>query len=112
MPLKRCLSCWRWALPGKSRCADHERARQQAKDAKRPTRRSHAEQQRRRQQVTDYPQCAVCGATENLSAEHFFPVAIAVAQGVPVEEAEAGPLITLCVPCNSRRGATVRRNPP
>lgn len=101
MALKRCLSCFRWALPGKSRCADHERTRQQAKDAKRPTRRSHAEQQRRRQQVIDQPWCAVCGVTEDLTAGHLGDVAA----GYP----ENGPLTTLCRHHNSSSGATVRR---
>jgi hypothetical protein len=103
MALKRCLSCFRWALPGKSRCVDHERAKQQAKDAKRPTRRTHAEQQRRRQQVEAVPWCQWpgCGATEDLTAGHLGDVAA----GYP----EDGPLTTLCRHHNSSSGATVRR---
>jgi hypothetical protein len=109
MPLRRCLDCFRWALPGKPRCAEHQRARQQAKDAARPTRRSHAEQQRRRQQVADQPWCAVCGTTTDLTAGHLVDVATADGAGVPVGIAEAGPLTTLCRHHNSQAGATVRR---
>lgn len=112
MTLKRCLDCFRWALPGKSRCAEHERGKQQAKDARRPTRRSHAEQQRRRQQVIEQPWCAVCGATEDLTAGHLVDVAAAEGAGVPVATAEAGPLMTLCRHHNSSAGATVRRPSP
>jgi hypothetical protein len=113
MALRRCLECFRWALPGRPRCAIHERAKQQAKDAKRPTRRSHIEQQRRRQQVQAVPFCQWpgCGATEDLTAGHLIDVAAAEAAGVPIAEAEAGPLVTLCRRHNSSSGATVRRNP-
>jgi hypothetical protein len=31
MPLKRCLDCFRWALPGKPRCHLHTRAKDQAR---------------------------------------------------------------------------------
>jgi 5-methylcytosine-specific restriction protein A len=84
-----------------TRCATHTAAKQQAKDAKRPTRRSHAETQRRAQQVRAQPWCDVCGARTDLTAEHITPVG---AGG-----SESGPLTTLCRPCNSRLGATVRR---
>jgi 5-methylcytosine-specific restriction endonuclease McrA len=107
VPARPCLDC---GTPCRgSRCPTHQRVQQLAKDARRPTRRSHHETQRRRQQVRDQPWCAACGTTTDLTAEHVVPVAEAVARGVPVEEAEAGPLTTLCLPCNSRLGATVRR---
>jgi len=99
MALKPCLDCGR--LTSRSRCTIHQRGKQQAKDAKRPTRRTHTEQQRRRQQVAAQPWCTVCGSTEDLTAEHVVPVA---AGG-----SEDGPLVTLCRRCNSSRGATVRR---
>ena len=105
--MRPCLDCGT-AAKG-TRCPTHQAKVQHAKDARRPTRRSHHETQRRRQQVQAQPWCSDCGTTTNLTAEHVVPVAQAVARGVPVEEAEAGPLTTLCVPCNSKRGATVRR---
>jgi len=107
MPLRRCLDCPR--LTTGSRCPEHQRVRQQAKDAKRPTRRTHAEQERRRQQVADQPWCTVCGATTDLTAGHLVDVAAADGAGVPVGIAEAGPLVTLCRHHNSSSGATVRR---
>lgn len=92
-----------------ARCPSCRTLWQQAKDGRRPMRRTYAEQQRRAQQVHDQPWCLDCGATTNLSAEHVEPVAVAVARGVPVEVAEAGPLVTLCVSCNSKRGARFAR---
>jgi hypothetical protein len=110
-PLRRCLDCPR--LTPNTRCPEHTRARQQAKDDRRPTRRTYAEQQRRRQQVEAVPWCQWpgCGATTDLTAGHLVDVAAADGAGVPVGIAEAGPLTTLCRHHNSSSGATVRRQP-
>lgn len=99
--LRSCFDGPEWALPGKSRCAYHQRIKQQAKDAKRPDRRTYAEQERRREQVRAQPWCSVCGATEDLTAGHL--------QDVAVTGREDGPLTTLCRHHNSSSGATVRR---
>jgi len=88
------------ARPGSrtaARCATCQPRWQHAKDQRRPDRRTYAEQQRRAQQVQAQPWCFDCGATEDLTAEHIN----SVGQG----GSEDGPLITLCRPCNSKRGA-------
>jgi hypothetical protein len=43
--------------------------------------------------------------TGDLTADHAEPVAAAVARGVRVAVAEAGPLLVRCRPANSARGA-------
>jgi 5-methylcytosine-specific restriction protein A len=50
-----------------------------------------------RQQVLDYPFCAYCGATEDLTCDHVRPRALG-------GTADHG-LRTLCRTCNSRKGA-------
>jgi len=47
------------------------------------------------------PWCAICGSETDLTADHVTPVAA----GGAID----GPLRTLCRPCNSSLGATVRR---
>jgi 5-methylcytosine-specific restriction endonuclease McrA len=56
---------------------------------------------RAREQVAREPICALCGAVEDLTADHIVPVAA----GGPID----GPLRTLCNPCNGRLGAEVGR---
>lgn len=80
-----------------ARCPSCRILWQQAKDGRRPMRRTYAEQQRRAQQVQAQPWCSNCGATTDLTGEHLIPVA----QGGN----ENGPLTTLCRSCNSKRGA-------
>lgn len=104
MPLRSCLTC---GTPGAgTRCRKCKAAHQRAKDAKRPLRRTHAEQQRRRQAVADH--VAVHGwlcpgdethashPCDDLTADHIMPVA---AGG-----REDGPLRVLCRSRNSARG--------
>lgn len=64
-------------------------------------RRTWAWKKRARAQVHAEPWCALCGRDTDLTADHIHPVA---AGGDP-----RGPLRTLCRPCNSRLGATIRR---
>jgi 5-methylcytosine-specific restriction endonuclease McrA len=80
-----------------ARCGYCRAQWQQAKDGRRPMRRTYAEQQRRAQQVQAQSWCSGCGTTLDLTAEHLTPVA----QG----GSEDGPLTTLCRPCNAKRGA-------
>jgi len=103
MTLRPCIEPGCATLTSRTRCIYHQRQWQQAKDAKRPTRRSHAEQQRRRQQVIDQPWCTVCGITTDLTAGHL--------EDVATTGREDGPLTTLCRRHNSSSGATVRRTP-
>jgi hypothetical protein len=103
MALKRCLESGCATLTPRTRCIHHQRQRQQTKDAKRPQRRTHAEQQRRRQQVIDQPWCTICGATTDLTAGHL--------EDVAAGGSESGPLTTLCRHHNSSTGANVRRPP-
>jgi 5-methylcytosine-specific restriction endonuclease McrA len=84
-----------------ARCGPCRTAWQQAKDGRRPMRRTYAEQQRRAQQVQAQPWCSDCGATTDLTAEHINPVA--------TSGDEHGELVTLCRPCNSKRGARLAR---
>jgi hypothetical protein len=100
-------------------CFGCQRERQRAKDARRPLRRTGAEQQRRRAAVAEHvavhgyvcPGCPPYGnhphfadpVTNPLTAEHV----IAVGAGGP----EDGPLRVLCRSGNSALGATVRRSP-
>jgi hypothetical protein len=113
MALRRCIDCFRWALPGKSRCPIHERVRQRDKDAKRPQRRTH-------QAITTNAQLVQAWVDEHgwwcpgvprlgraahpatrLTAQHDQPVALG--------GEELAPSGVLCLPCNSADGATVRR---
>lgn len=120
MPLRPCLGSQR-NEPGHtltahgSRCQDCRGDRQRTKDARRPERRSYAEQQRRRQVVAEHVAAYgwLCpGAPDlrhdphpsrDLTADHIGPVA----QG----GTEDGPLRVLCRSKNSERGATARRTP-
>jgi hypothetical protein len=97
----------RLALPGKPRCAEHQRQADLVKAAKRPTMRSYAETKRRADAVAAH--AAVHGwlclgdqdhqphPTRDLTADHV----PAVAAG----GSECGPLQVRCRPANSRRGA-------
>lgn len=109
MRLRTCLDCGRPA-PG-SRCPSCRAERQRAKDARRPTRRSHAEQERRRRLVAEHVEeygwwCPGAADLDHgahgvepgeLTADHLTPVA---AGG-----REDGPLRVLCRSKNSGRGA-------
>lgn len=113
VPARPCLDC---GTPCRgSRCPTHQATRQHAKDARRPTRRSHHETQRRRAAVATHR--AAHGdwcpgwmrprhPSADLTADHAVPVAVATARGVHAADAEAGLLLVLCRPCNSARGAT------
>ena len=114
MALRRCLQCFRWALPGKSRCAGHQQQQQQAKDAKRPIRRTHAAIKSNAELVAAWrevhgdwcpgvPRLAIAAhPAAKLTAQHDQPVALG--------GDELAPSSVLCLPCNSADGATVRRN--
>ena len=56
-----------------------------------------AHQRRARATIAAHPWCEVCGATEDLTADHVTAIANG---GDPL-----GPLRVLCRSCNSRRGA-------
>jgi hypothetical protein len=63
MALKRCLECFRWALPGKSRCAEHERARSRARGTTTQRGYGAAHQQRKAQDeatITEADPCPRC----------------------------------------------------
>jgi hypothetical protein len=103
--LRPCLDCG--TLSEASRCPGHATARQRAKDAQRPERRSHAEQERKRALIAEHVtlygwRCP--GApdldhpphpSDDLTADHLVPVH----QG----GAEGGPLRVLCRSKNSGR---------
>jgi 5-methylcytosine-specific restriction endonuclease McrA len=57
-----------------------------------------AHQRRSRAVIAAYPSCELCGATEDLTADHITAMANG---GDPL-----GPLRVLCRSCNSRRGST------
>ena len=98
---KVCSSCgWAYEKPysgDAGRCPDCQTQRQQ--DRPTTTQKGLGSRWRKiaRQQVMDYPWCAYCGATEDLTCDHVRPRAL----GGTAE----GPLQTLCRTCNSRKGA-------
>jgi hypothetical protein len=105
MALRPCLDC---GTPTEgNRCAEHSATLQRTKDARRPARRSHAEQERRRAAVASHVErygwlCPGHGGhpphpSADLTADHIWQVA----DGGP----EDGPLRVLCRPANSARGA-------
>lgn len=64
MALKRCLDCFRWALPGKPRCADHQRAKSRARGTTTARGYGWQHQQRRAQDMattTPVDPCPKCG---------------------------------------------------
>lgn len=87
MALKPCLDCG--TLSQGSRCPDHARARDRIRVARRGRIYKGDWQARARQQVSDEPWCAWCGASTDLVADH-------VVAGDP-----ASPTQTLCRSCNS-----------
>lgn len=104
-PLRTCLDCN--TLTTGPRCPTCKAAQQRTKDARRPDRRSHAEQQRRRATIAQHVAVYgwVCPGDErherhpcqDLTADHITPVG---AGG-----REDGPLRVLCRSRNSARGA-------
>jgi hypothetical protein len=64
MALKRCLDCFRWALPGKSRCAGHYLIKERMRGTTTQRGYGHAHQQRRAQDLATYhpsDPCPRCG---------------------------------------------------
>jgi hypothetical protein len=64
MALKRCLDCFRWATPGKSRCTEHDRARDGARGTS--TQRGYGWQHQQakahdEQETTPDDPCPKCG---------------------------------------------------
>jgi hypothetical protein len=104
--LRPCLDCGK-AVRGKPRCADCQRDRNRAKDARRPERRTHSETERRRRLVADH-RARVGDWCPGLGGHPAHPCADLVADHV-VEVAtgglESGPLRVLCRSENSRRSA-------
>lgn len=68
-------------------------------DPKRSWRSTFAWQQLRRAQIAREPRCRRCGATSRLTADHIVPVAAGGAWDDPEN------LQTLCLRCNSSKGA-------
>lgn len=86
MPLRRCLDCQ--ALTPATRCRRCTAARRAVRNADRPIAKAV---------IAASPVCAICGATEDLTAGHL----ISLANGGTND----GPRETQCRPCNSRLGA-------
>jgi 5-methylcytosine-specific restriction enzyme A len=104
--LRPCLGCGK-QVRGKSRCRDCQRTQDQAKYAKRPDARTHAEQERRRRLVADH-RATIGDWCPGLANHPAHPSADLVADHV-VEIAAgglaSGPLRVLCRSENSRRSA-------
>jgi 5-methylcytosine-specific restriction enzyme A len=94
-----------------ARCGYCQSIWQHAKDQRRPERRTHAEQQRRRQAVTEWvnthgwwcpgiPHEVEPHLSRDLTADHLHPPGL----GHP----EHGPLTVRCRSCNSKLGAAIR----
>ena len=95
-----------------ARCCYCRTQWQKTKDARRPDRRSYAEQERRRRTVATWiaehgyqcpgiPGQVAPHPSHDLTAEHVDPVAIT--------RNERGPLAVLCRPCNSKLGAALAK---
>jgi 5-methylcytosine-specific restriction enzyme A len=117
MPQRPCLDC-RTLSPG-PRCPRCTAAKQQAKDQRRPNRRTAAQTARRRQAVEAYvtthgwtcsgsPWCGPPHPSHDLTADHITDIPTAIANGQTYEQAEAGPLRILCRTANSARSANTR----
>ena len=110
--MRRCLDCPR--LTSHTRCPDHQRQHQRAKDAKRPQRRTYQAITTNAQLVAAWreehgdwcpgvPRLGIAGHPAiNLTAQHGQPVALG--------GDELTPSSVLCLSCNSADGATVRRD--
>ena len=107
MALRPCIEPGCPKLTLTTRCPTHHAARQRAKDARRPQRRTYAEQHRRQEIVREWillngywcpgiPGEQPPHPSHDLTADHTNPVAIS--------GDEHGPLTVLCRPCNSRLG--------
>lgn len=81
---RACLDCGR--LSDATYCPPHRRARKAVRNADRPTARAV---------VAASPVCAICGAAEDLTADHVVPLA----RGGTHE----GERQVLCRACNSRK---------
>jgi 5-methylcytosine-specific restriction endonuclease McrA len=110
--LRRCLDCPR--LTPESRCPDHKRAHQQARDAARAHdpirvfRRSAAWIRTSREFRAAHPGvCVLCGATSDLTTGHVVPLADCLGTGL---ELDWGNLRVECVTCQNRQGHQQRRS--
>jgi hypothetical protein len=105
MPLRPCLDC---GTPGRgTRCPTHQAQRQRAKDARRPQRRSHAEQQRRRQAVADHVATYgwVCPGWQGHPPHPSHDLTAHHADAVGAGGSEHGPLVVVCRSLNSSIGS-------
>jgi 5-methylcytosine-specific restriction protein A len=110
--LRPCLTCGR-PSPG-SRCPEHTRARQRARDLARSGdpirvfRRSAAWIRTSREFRATHPAvCMLCGATDRpLTTGHIIPLAQCLGSGL---ELDWGNLRVECTPCQNRQGHQQRR---
>jgi 5-methylcytosine-specific restriction enzyme A len=107
MPLRRCLDCPKLTL--ESRCPEHKRAHQRARDfarrgdPMRQLRRSAAWAKLSREAREAQPWCTRCGTTQDLTADH---VVSPLRGGAPLDPANVQ---VLCRPCQNKKGDQQRR---
>jgi 5-methylcytosine-specific restriction enzyme A len=105
---RACLDCAK-PVRGKPRCHDCQAKRDQAKHARRPDMRTHAETERRRRLVADH-RATVGDWCPGLEDHPAHPSADLVADHVvevAISGLETGPLRVLCRQENGRRSARV-----
>jgi len=94
--MKLCIEPDCWNVTAGTRCAEHERAYQRARNLRRGKVRTP--QAAYRKVSLDGKQCACCGTTADLTRHHVDPIASGRMGGL---------LVAMCRRCNSSIGAKV-----
>lgn len=104
MGVRVCIEPGCWQPTHNTRCAEHERAHQQARNARRgPQRTVHAPY---RKTSLDGLVCACCGTRDDLTRHHVLPLAGGARPVLPAW-AQGFDLVAMCRPCNSSIGERV-----
>ena len=94
-----CLTCGK--LTPRSYCPQHQPPRPRGRHRNRLSSSARgytaAWRTHRAQAIQDHPWCAACGSLDRLTGDHITPLSRG---GDPL-----GPVLVLCLSCNSRRGA-------